>query len=163
MVNPNIKIIPRLTFEKGNYDMYDRFFHNSDRFIRILLRRIQHNRLDGILLEMNFAFLHDKFYENFLAFVARLSEALKSESKQLIITLYPKIKGSRVKINKTRLTELSPYVDYFFLMTYNYNMTNTQTKEEIPYLAPYSWIKETIKSYSADDLAIKRKFIMVNF
>jgi len=72
----------------------------------------------------------------------------KHEKMFLIITLYPQSESFQTILSKPRFEYLAKYTDYFNIMTYDhYQYSNKELKNGKYYMAPISWVENTINHY----------------
>jgi GH18 family chitinase len=93
---------------------------NADKFLRILMRRMKHNKFDGVLLECNMMWLMENVYPNFAMFLKKLYEALKKDNRVLILTILPYSESMINQLTKNRFEYVTKYCDYVNIMTYDY-------------------------------------------
>jgi len=93
---------------------------NAEQFIKILMRRLNYNNFDGLVLECNMFWVLEKAYSDFAIFLKNLYETLKKSNKMLILTIFPYTNIFLNQLTKIRFEYASKYVDYFNIMTYDY-------------------------------------------
>ena len=93
---------------------------NAEKFVKILMRRLNFHKFDGIVFECTMSWLIDDIYPNFEIFLKNLYETLKKSDKSLILSVYPYSEVFVNQLTKARFEEASKYVDYFSIMTYDY-------------------------------------------
>jgi hypothetical protein len=117
-----IKILPRFKCEDFKANDYALWLEekNAEHFIKILMRRLNYNNFDGLVLECNLVWMLEKTYPDFAIFLKNLYETLKKSNKSLVLTIFPYSDTFLNQLTKTRFEYAAKYVDYFNLMTYDY-------------------------------------------
>ena len=146
--NKNILILPRLHVSFNDQKIFNIWFtKEADQFVKVLERRIKYNKFDGYVFDcMKIWFdekLLDKFINNLLP---KISNLMKKLNKKFIIAIIPKYqKNVGGLFDKNKFKKMAQYVDYFNIMTYDYDQYAENNKKF--YAGPISWIKETINYY----------------
>ena len=152
--NNNLKIIPRFHCSNLQFNDLINWFSekNTEKFLKILNRRLKYNNFDGITLDCIILWNNEKIYEYFINFLKKISKDLHNNNKTIIISLFPFTEGVQMNniVDKKKFIELSEYIDYFNIMTYDYisyhNRKNKDDKDDY-YQAPFTWIKDSIEFY----------------
>ena len=152
--NNKLKIVPRFHCSNIQFNDLINWFSekNTEKFLKILNRRLKYNNFDGITLDCIILWNNEKIYEYFINFLKKISEDLHNNNKIIIISLFPYTEGVQMNniVNKKKFIELSKYIDYFNIMTYDYisyhNRKNKNDKDDY-YQAPFTWIKDSIEFY----------------
>ena len=114
--NNKIKIIPRFHCSNLQFNDIANWFSEkgTEKFLKILNRRLQYNNFDGITLDCIILWNNEKVYEYFINFLKKISNNLHNNNKIIIISLFPYTEGVEIKniINKEKFIELSEYIDY---------------------------------------------------
>lgn len=152
--NNKIKVLPR--FHCSNFNVNDLSSwlgseENSKKFIKILLRRIKHNKFDGAVFDCIHIWMGEEVYIAFAKFIPLLSQAFKENHLSLVVTLFPYAEQLKNAINKNRFEFLAKYIDYFNIMTYDYIQYHKNSPQEDNtnkiFNAPLTWIKESVEYY----------------
>jgi spore germination protein YaaH len=140
----NIKIYPAIAmFDHEIFTKVLQSEENLTRHIESILKEVK--SYDGIDLDYESTKLSDK--EKYFEFVARLSDGLKANNKNLIITviakwgddiLYPSLPETRQVQDWARLSE---YVDEIRIMAYDYTFSKSYFPGPI---APLSWVRDCL-------------------
>ena len=151
--NEKIKIMPRFHCGTMNPKEFALMFNeeNSKKFIKILMRRIKHNKFDGIVLDCIQLWMGEESYLSFEKFLPKLSEELHKSKLNIVITLFPYSEHVKNEVDKNRFEFLAKHIDYFNIMTYDYlqyhKNTPQEDKENKIFNAPLNWIKQSIEYY----------------
>ena len=146
--NKNILILPRLHVSFNDKKIFNIWFtKEADQFVKVLERRIKYNKFDGYTFDcMQIWYdkaLLNKFIDNLLP---KIYDLMKKLDKKFILTIIPKYrKNVEMIITKEIFRKIAKYVDYFNIMTYDYDSYGNNSNKF--YSSPISWIKETIYSY----------------
>jgi len=130
----------------------------KEQFIKILMRRLNYNKFDGIVFECGVMTLIEDIADLYENFIRSLYLALNKQGKLLIITIYPYSENFVQYLTKSRFESVSQYVDYFHLMTYdyfsyqskeyNFILFNVFRIDNFRYFnSPFSWIEQSIEHY----------------
>ena len=148
----DILILPRLHVSFNDQNIFNIWFtKEADQFIKVLERRIKYNKFDGYTFDCMYIWynkdLLNKFIDNLLP---KIYDLMKKLNKKFIITIIPKYrKNVDIIITKNIFRKIAKYVDYFNIMTYDYDSYGNN--KNIFYSSPLSWIKETINAYVDKD------------
>ena len=149
--NSNIKIVPRFNCQNFGAEHFVELYKqdNTEQFIKVLMRRMKYNRFNGLVFECNQVWLIDKYFPNFTEFARKLSDELHKEKMLFLTVIFPFSENLSNYLSKQRFEYLARYVDYFNMMTYDYisHLNEKSQKEFKFYLAPISWVKNSLDHY----------------
>ena len=148
--NKNILILPRLHVGFSDMSIIETWFtKETEQFIKVLERRIKYNKFDGYVFDCFHIWFNKNLLDKFVKyFLPKIYEAMNKLNKIFILTMIPKnlnVDGTSVIIDKKIFRTISKYTHYINIMTYDYQQYVKESSDI--YIAPISWIKDTINSY----------------
>ena len=146
--NNKILILPRLHVSFNDKNIFNTWFtKGADQFVKVLERRIKYNKFDGYVFDCMSIWYNENLLNNFMNYLLpKIHETMKKLDKKFIITLIPKYeKQYNPVVNKSIFKKMAKYVDYFNIMTYDYDTYAINVDKY--YCSPISWIKNTIDFY----------------
>jgi hypothetical protein len=145
--NPKVKIVPRFACAEFNGQFYAEWLkeENVEQFWKILLRRINHNKIDGIVLECNTLWMVKDLYPQWAKLIETLGTRLREKNKLFILVVYPYAEAFSNVLDKAKFEYLSRSVDYFSIMSYDY--ISYISKSQQKFNAPLTWMNKTIENY----------------
>ncbi|CAH8522629.1 unnamed protein product [Heterobilharzia americana] len=143
-MNPNIKIVPRFSFspwENKDYIATLTDISKVNKCIRNIINVLKKYNFDGAVIEIwvQFSGLEMKMLTNF---IIQLADSLHtSDNKLLVLVIPPAVyhDGIEGRFNQENFNQLSDYVDYFSLMTYDYSSPRLGPN------SPLNWVEECIE------------------
>lgn len=163
--NQKVQILPRFHCNSFTLDKMNEFLTEKaiNKFSRILLRRLKHNKFDGIILDCIQIWINNDVTNKFKAILPLLSANLKKENMKFIITAFPLTEGSSItnSLTKENFKEFAEYIDYFNIMTYDYMQYHREEiNKDSVYNAPIEWVKKSIAQYLDEGDKNRKKVLM---
>ena len=158
--NKKILILPRLHVGFNEQKLFNIWFtKESDQFVKVLERRIKYNKFDGYVFDCMKIWYDVNLLNKFTRYLLpKISEVMKKLNKKFILTVIPvHRKNMNYQNDKDILKKLKNYVDYFNIMTYDYDQYDNDNNKF--YSSPITWIKETIDFYAEKDNDVLKKIL----
>ena len=164
--NKNILILPRLHVSFNDDKIFKIWFNKeTEQFVKVLERRIKYNKFDGYVFDCMKIWFNENLFNSFSNnLLPKIHELMKKLNKKFILTIIPKDRKNNINfINYKTLKKISQYVDYFNIMTYDYDQYTNSNKQF--FSSPISWIKDTINFYveKNDDILLKKILFGLTF
>jgi GH18 family chitinase len=119
---PTIKLMPRFICSEFKLNDFTEWLKEKgiEQFLKVLIRRVKFNKLDGIVFECNQIWLMEDLYANFTNLLKKMYEGLKELKKTLIITALPHSESVKTHLTKLRFEYILKYTDYINIMAYDH-------------------------------------------
>ena len=161
--SPDVKIIPRVLFDKWSADDYVRLFSDAwrvDAIAKLLTGTVvAKHGFDGVVLEV-WSQLGGQAKPQITAVVERLGKAVRSREKTFVLVIPPPVYAGDVRgmFDAQDLDNLADSVDYFSLMTYDYSSPQRPGPN-----AHMEWIRKCLKLLDPDQYHADKILLGLNF
>lgn len=125
---------------------------NSDKTVNLIVKRLKLNKFEGLVLECTQFWFMEHLYPLYVTFQQKLYNELKKNEKKLIVVFFPLSETLQNIVSKARFDYLSRYLDYAFIMTYDYfSYINTEDMDpndsKLVKMSPENWVIKTVDHY----------------
>lgn len=125
---------------------------NSDKTVNLIVKRLKLNKFEGLVLECTQFWFMEHLYPLYVTFQQKLYNELKKNDKKLIVVFFPLSETLQNIVSKARFDYLSRYLDYAFIMTYDYfSYINTEDMDpnnsKLVKMSPENWVIKTVDHY----------------
>ncbi|CAH8478784.1 unnamed protein product [Schistosoma turkestanicum] len=166
-VNPDIKIVPRFSFnpwEDRDYASTLKDVSKADKCIRNIINILKKYDFDGAVIEIWAQFSGIDFH-SLVDFVIRLADNLHSNGKLSVLVIPPPVHHDVIegRFAQGNFKQMADYIDYFSLMTYDYSLPHRPGPN-----SPLSWVEECIDRLvpknSLNEAKLRKKILVgLNF
>jgi GH18 family chitinase len=126
--------------------------------LKVLLRRITHNKIDGIVLECNHLWMMKDIYPQWAKLVETVGTRIREKNKLFVLVLYPYADTFTNVLDRAKFEYLARYVDFFSIMSYDYISYISKSNQK--FNAPLTWMNKTIEHYV--DLSKSNKDVLTS-
>lgn len=153
-LNSNIGIFPRFKCSEFTSNTLSDLISekNSDKTVNLIVKRLKLNKFEGLVLECTQFWFIEHLYPLYVTFQQKLFTELQKNNKKLIVVFFPISETLQNIVSKPRFDYLSRYLDYAFIMTYDYfSYINTDdinpNDSNLVKMSPENWVIKTIDHY----------------
>lgn len=157
----NTKIFPRMLFDGWSGEDYLHLFSSEDEIedcVETILKFIKSQHFQGIVLEI-WSQLGGHRKTDLIHFLTHMGQMFREEGRFLILVIPPSAEsGADGMFNKEDFNALSPHIDRFSLMTYDYSSPSRPGPN-----SPLAWMKACVENLVPESNSTLRKKILLGF
>ncbi|XP_034950775.1 chitinase domain-containing protein 1 isoform X1 [Chelonus insularis] len=158
--NHTVRIVPRVLFERWSPHEITSFHANhekQDQLISALISTAKTYEFSGYVLEIWNQFIYTEVdAETVVDIIKLIAKKLKNKDLQVIIAIPPTRASEAQRFSRKYFDYLSPYVDYFSLMTYDFASIQRPGPN-----SPLEWARDCVRILVPDDNSPKRAQILM--
>ncbi|KAF7993622.1 hypothetical protein HCN44_010217 [Aphidius gifuensis] len=155
-----LKVLPRLLFENWKPKEIINLHKNEARraqLVQALIETAKKHKFHGYVLEIWIGFYYSGVDTRIIIdLIKSLSEELKKNNLQVVLVIPPSRSSETDVFSQTHFDLLSPIVDYFSLMTYDYSSVQRPGPN-----SPLDWARKCIEKLVPNDDDPRRQQILM--
>jgi len=158
------KMVPRLLFDGWNAQDFMNLFKSEDNIedcIAVILKTVKEYKFPGLVVEM-WPQLVGKMRKELTHVINHMGDAFHAVKKQLIVVIPPPLYDKQFEgmISREDVEAMSPHVDRFSLMTYDFSNPSRPGPN-----APIGWVRSCIEALAPNkgDPIRKKLLVGLNF